>query len=147
MLKTRVIPALLLRGAGLVKTTAFKNPVYVGDPINAIRIFNEKEVDELVLLDIAASRTGSGPAFSTIESIASECFMPVAYGGGITTIEQVRRILGLGVEKVVINAAALANPQFVEKAPVDVLEKSRAKLVEAELALAKLDEAINRLGV
>lgn len=116
MLKTRVIPALLLRGAGLVKTTAFKNPVYVGDPINAIRIFNEKEVDELVLLDIAASRTGRGPAFSTIESIASECFMPVAYGGGITTVEQVRRILGLGVEKVVINAAALANPQFVRAA-------------------------------
>jgi cyclase len=116
MLKTRVIPALLLRGAGLVKTTAFKNPVYVGDPINAIRIFNEKEVDELVLLDIAASRTGRGPAFSTIESIASECFMPVAYGGGITTIEQVRRILGLGVEKVVINAAALADPQLVRAA-------------------------------
>lgn len=113
MLKTRVIPALLLRGAGLVKTTAFKNPVYVGDPINAIRIFNEKEVDELVLLDIAASRTGRGPAFSTIESIASECFMPVAYGGGITTVEQVRRVLELGVEKVVINAAALADPQIV----------------------------------
>lgn len=113
MLKTRVIPALLLRGAGLVKTTAFKNPVYVGDPINAIRIFNEKEVDELVLLDIAASRTGRGPAFGTIESIASECFMPVAYGGGITTVEQVRRILGLGVEKVVINAAALADPKIV----------------------------------
>ena len=116
MLKTRVIPALLLRGAGLVKTTAFRNPVYVGDPVNAIRIFNEKEVDELVLLDIAASRTGRGPAFSTIESIASECFMPVAYGGGITTVEQVRRILGLGVEKVVINAAALANPQIVRAA-------------------------------
>ncbi|MCK1652714.1 imidazole glycerol phosphate synthase subunit HisF [Bradyrhizobium sp. 149] len=116
MLKTRVIPALLLRGAGLVKTTAFKNPVYVGDPINVIRIFNEKEVDELVLLDIAATRTGRGPAFSTIESIASECFMPVAYGGGITTVEQVRRILGLGVEKVVINAAALADPQFVRAA-------------------------------
>ncbi|WP_369722514.1 AglZ/HisF2 family acetamidino modification protein [Bradyrhizobium sp. LLZ17] len=113
MLKTRVIPALLLRGAGLVKTTAFKSPVYVGDPINAIRIFNEKEVDELVLLDIAASRTGRGPAFSTIESIASECFMPVAYGGGISSVEQVRRILGLGVEKVVINAAALADPQIV----------------------------------
>ena len=119
MLKTRVIPALLLRGAGLVKTTAFKNPVYVGDPINAIRIFNEKEVDELVLLDIAASRTGRGPAFSTIESIASECFMPVAYGGGITTVEQVRRILGSGVEKVVINAAALADPKIVRATAED----------------------------
>src|SRR5665213_633374 len=116
MLKTRVIPTLLLRGAGLVKTTAFKKPVYVGDPINAIRIFNEKEVDELVLLDITASRTGKGPAFGTIENIASECFMPVAYGGGITTVEQVRRILGSGVEKVVINTAALANPPFVRAA-------------------------------
>jgi len=116
VLKTRVIPTLLLRGAGLVKTTAFKNPVYVGDPINAIRIFNEKEVDELVLLDITASRTGKGPAFATIENIASECFMPVAYGGGITNVAQVRKILETGVEKVVVNTAALADPQFVRAA-------------------------------
>jgi cyclase len=116
MLKTRVIPTLLLRGAGLVKTTGFRNPVYVGDPINAIRIFNEKEVDELVLLDITASRTGKGPAFSTIENIASECFMPVAYGGGITAVEQIRKILGAGIEKVVVNAAALLNPQLVRDA-------------------------------
>ena len=116
MLKTRVIPTLLLRGAGLVKTTAFRNPVYVGDPIKAIRIFNDKEVDELVLLDITASRTGKGPAFATIENIASECFMPVAYGGGITNVEQVRRILGAGVEKVVVNAAAMADPPFVRAA-------------------------------
>lgn len=116
MLKTRVIPTLLLRGAGLVKTTGFRNPVYVGDPINAIRIFNEKEVDELVLLDITASRTGKGPAFSTIENIASECFMPVAYGGGITAVEQIRKILGAGIEKVVVNAAALLNPQLVREA-------------------------------
>jgi cyclase len=116
MLKTRVIPTLLLRGAGLVKTTGFRNPVYVGDPINAIRIFNEKEVDELVLLDITASRTGKGPAFGTIENIASECFMPVAYGGGISTVEQIRKILSVGVEKVVVNAAALLNPQLVRDA-------------------------------
>jgi cyclase len=113
MLKTRVIPTLLLRGAGLVKTTRFRNPVYVGDPINAIRIFNEKEVDELVLLDITASRTGRGPSFATIENIASECFMPLAYGGGITTVEQIRKILSAGVEKVVVNCAALQNPQLV----------------------------------
>lgn len=116
MLKTRVIPTLLLRGAGLVKTTGFRDPVYVGDPINAIRIFNEKEVDELVLLDITASRTGKGPAFSTIENIASECFMPVAYGGGITAVEQIRKILGAGIEKVVVNTAALRNPQLVRDA-------------------------------
>src|SRR3982074_2958686 len=105
MLKTRVIPSLLLRGAGLVKTTEFRNPKYVGDPINAIRIFNDKEVDELVLLDITASRTGKGPAFGMIANIASECFMPVAYGGGITSVEQIRRVLSTGVEKVVLNTA------------------------------------------
>lgn len=113
MLRTRVIPTLLLRGSGLVKTQKFRDPKYVGDPINAIKIFNDKEVDELILLDIAASREGRGPAFSTIEDIASECFMPVAYGGGITTVDEIRRILKTGVEKVVINTAALANPQLV----------------------------------
>lgn len=116
MLKTRVIPCLLLRGAGLVKTTEFRNPKYVGDPINAIKIFNDKEVDELVLLDIAASRTGKGPSFEVIQNIASECFMPVAYGGGITSVEQIRRILGAGVEKVVLNTAALKDPKLVRDA-------------------------------
>jgi cyclase len=116
MLRTRVIPTLLLRGAGLVKTTGFRNPVYVGDPINAIRIFNEKEVDELVLLDITASSAGKGPAFATIENIASECFMPVAYGGGISSIDQIRKILETGVEKVVINTAALRDPGLVREA-------------------------------
>jgi len=116
MLKTRVIPTLLLRGAGLVKTTGFRKPVYVGDPINAIRIFNEKEVDELVLLDITASRADKGPAFNTIENIASECFMPVAYGGGISSVDEIRKILGAGIEKVVINTAALVNPQLVRDA-------------------------------
>lgn len=116
MLKTRVIPCLLLRGAGLVKTTEFRNPKYVGDPINAIKIFNDKEVDELVLLDIAASRTGKGPSFEVIQNIASECFMPVAYGGGITSVEQIRRILGAGVEKVVLNTAASKDPTLVRDA-------------------------------
>jgi imidazole glycerol-phosphate synthase subunit HisF len=116
MRRTRVIPTLLLRGAGLVKTTGFRNPVYVGDPINAIRIFNEKEVDELVLLDITASRTGKGPAFAIIENIASECFMPVAYGGGISSVEHIRQILGTGIEKVVINTAALRHPDLVREA-------------------------------
>jgi imidazole glycerol-phosphate synthase subunit HisF len=115
MLKTRVIPSLLLRGAGLVKTTGFRNPKYVGDPINAIKIFNDKEVDELVLLDVTASRIGKGPAFGTIENIASECFMPIAYGGGITSVEQIRRILGMGVEKIVLNTTALRDPQLLRE--------------------------------
>jgi cyclase len=113
VIKTRVIPCLLLKGGGLVKTVKFKDPSYVGDPINAVKIFNEKEVDELVVLDITASRENKGPAFATIEDIASECFMPVAYGGGVTTVEQARRIVWMGVEKVVINTAALRSTDLV----------------------------------
>jgi imidazole glycerol-phosphate synthase subunit HisF len=113
MLRTRVIPCLLLRGAGLVKTTQFKNPVYVGDPINAIRIFNDKEVDELIFLDITASREGRGPALQAIRDFASECFMPVAYGGGIRCVEDAREVLSLGIEKIVINTLALRQPEVV----------------------------------
>ena len=116
MLKTRVIPCLLLRGAGLVKTVGFKNPKYVGDPINAIRIFNDKEVDELVLLDINASAERRGPAYGVIEEVASECFMPLAYGGGIHSVEEARRILKLGVEKVIFNTAAWRTPEVVRDA-------------------------------
>jgi len=113
VIKTRVIPCLLLKNGGLVKTIKFKDPSYVGDPINAVKIFNDKEVDELVVLDITASREGKGPAFSTIEDIASECFMPVAYGGGITTVDEARRIVWMGIEKIVINTAALAGTDLV----------------------------------
>lgn len=111
-----MIPTLLLRGAGLVKTTNFAKPKYVGDPINAIKIFNDKEVDELVLLDISATREGKGPAYEVVESIASECFMSVAYGGGIRTIEEMRRILNTGVEKIIINSAAIHDPSVIEAA-------------------------------
>ncbi len=116
MLKIRVIPCLLLRDEGLVKTIKFKNPVYVGDPINAIKIFNDKEVDELVFLDIDATRQNREPNFKVIEEIASECFMPLAYGGGIKTIGHIRQILKLGVEKVIINSAALTQPSFIKEA-------------------------------
>ena len=119
MLKTRVIPTLLLRDGGLVKTTGFKDAKYVGDPINAIKIFNDKEVDELILLDITATTAGKGPAFATIADIAGECFMPVAYGGGITSVDQIRRIFGIGVEKVVINSAAIADPNLIAAAAKD----------------------------
>lgn len=113
MIKTRVIPCLLIKGGGLVKTVKFKDPSYVGDPINAVKIFNDKEVDELIVLDITASRENKGPAFATIEDIASECFMPVAYGGGVTTVEQARRIVWMGVEKIVLNTAALRSTDLV----------------------------------
>ena len=113
MLRTRVIPCLLLRGEGLVKTTRFSEPRYVGDPINAIRIFNDKEVDELILLDITASREGRGPAFGAIRDFASECFMPVGYGGGIRSLTDAREVLALGVEKIIVNTMALRRPGLV----------------------------------
>lgn len=118
MLKTRVIPVLLLKGQGLVKTRQFKDPKYVGDPINAIKIFNDKEVDELVFLDITAYKEKREPNYKLISSIASECFMPLSYGGGITTVEQIKKILSLGVEKVILNTGAFINPDLVKQASV-----------------------------
>lgn len=114
MLSARVIPCLLYMNPGLYKTVRFKNPDYIGDPINAIKIFNDKEVDELVFLDIMATAEKRPPNYKIIEDIASECFMPLCYGGGITSLEQVERILGIGVEKVAINQAAIDNPALIE---------------------------------
>lgn len=116
MLQHRVIPCLLLKNGGLVKTKKFKKPVYVGDPINAIRIFNDKEVDELVLLDIQASLEKRGPNYDLLNEIASECFMPLAYGGGVTTTDQIRKLLRLGIEKVILNTALNRDPEFVREA-------------------------------
>lgn len=107
MLRPRVIPCLLLHQGGLVKTIRFRNPTYVGDPVNAIRIFNDKEVDELVVLDIDASREGRDPDYALVEHIAGECFMPLCYGGGVRTVEQAARLFSLGVEKVSLQTAAL----------------------------------------
>jgi cyclase len=113
MLKNRVIPALLLHGGGLVKTRKFTEPTYVGDPINAIRIFNEKEVDELLLLDISASRESRSPDFELIESCATECFMPFCYGGGISRIEHAERLFRLGVEKVAVQTATRSDLSLI----------------------------------
>jgi len=116
MLETRVIPCLLLKNRGLVKTVKFQHPQYVGDPINAVKIFNEKEVDELVFLDIEATPSGMEPQLEHIRQIAGECFMPFAYGGGIRKLEVVGEILKIGVEKVVLNTIAVEDPGFVRKA-------------------------------
>ncbi|WP_256003209.1 AglZ/HisF2 family acetamidino modification protein [Pedobacter deserti] len=116
MLRTRVIPVLLLQEAGLVKTVKFKNPEYIGDPINAVRIFNEKEVDELIFLDINASKEHRDPPYDLINRLATECFMPLCYGGGIRDIDTIRNILKSGVEKVAINSFALENPEFIQEA-------------------------------
>jgi cyclase len=116
MKRIRVIPTLLLHRDGLVKTARFKDPLYIGDPINTLRIFNEKEVDEIVVLDIDATRAGRAPDVARIGELAGECFMPLAYGGGVSSVAQVEAILRAGVEKVVINSAAARDPGLVEEA-------------------------------
>lgn len=113
MLRNRVIPVLLVKDHGLVKTVKFEKPKYVGDPINAIRIFNEKEVDELALLDISATPSGRGPNFDLVHDVASECFMPLAYGGGITRLDDAKRLFALGVEKVILRTIAAQDPRIV----------------------------------
>ena len=113
MKRIRVIPVLLMHRNGLVKSLRFKDYKYVGDPINAVRIFNEKEVDELAIIDIDASRENRVPDISRIEEIVSEAFMPIAYGGGITTTDQAKRILSSGVEKVILNRSAVKTPVLI----------------------------------
>jgi imidazole glycerol-phosphate synthase subunit HisF len=116
MLVPRVIPCLLLRGSGLVKTIRFGDEVYLGDPINIARIFNDKEVDELVVLDIGAARDGRRPQVDRIARLAAECFMPLCYGGGIRSLDDMRELFGVGVEKVSVNTAAVENPGLVRAA-------------------------------
>ncbi len=137
MLKARVIPCLLLQQQGLVKTIRFRSPRYVGDPINAVRIFNEKEVDELIFLDIGATVGGSPPPVELLERIASEAFMPFCYGGGIRTMDQVRMLLGLGIEKLALNTVAAERPEFVTQV---------AEAVGSQSVVAALDVKKNWLG-
>lgn len=113
MLRSRLIPVLLLHQGGLWKTEQFEPVTYVGDPTNAVRIFNDKKADELIVLDVDATAAGRGPDFALIERLASECFMPLCYGGGITDVEEARRLFGLGVEKVALNTAARTDPQLI----------------------------------
>lgn len=115
MLRSRIIPCLLVHNKGLVKTTQFKDPKYVGDPINAVKIFNEKEVDELIVLDIDATAEGRGPDFNLIRNLAVECRMPFCYGGGVTTVEQAKKIISLGAEKVAISTAAIKNRSLLKE--------------------------------
>ncbi|MCU0461708.1 MAG: AglZ/HisF2 family acetamidino modification protein [Bacteroidales bacterium] len=114
----RIIPCLLLRNNGLVKTIRFKESVYIGDPINAVRIFNEKEVDELVFLDIDATREKREPSVNLIRKIAEECFMPFSYGGGICTLQQIEEIIKSGAEKIIINTQAFIRNKFINEAAV-----------------------------
>ena len=115
MLRSRIIPCLLVHNKGLVKTIEFKDPKYVGDPINAVKIFNEKEVDELIVLDIDATKEKRGPNFDLIKNLAVECRMPFCYGGGVNTVEDAKKIITLGAEKVALSSAAINNFPLIKK--------------------------------
>ena len=124
MLRPRIIPCLLIKNGGLVKTVQFGDSKYVGDPINAVRIFNEKEVDELIVLDIDASSQQREPDYTLIKNLAAECRMPLCYGGGVKTISQIQKIISLGVEKVAISSAAIDTPDLITQAADQVGSQS-----------------------
>lgn len=132
MLRPRITPCLLVHDGGLVKTTKFGSPQYVGDPINAVRIFNEKEVDELIVLDIDATANGVEPDYRMIANLAAECRMPLCYGGGITTVEQANHIISLGVEKVALSAAAVASPELVGAISETIGKQSVAIVIDVK---------------
>ena len=136
MLRSRIIPCLLMHDGGLVKTRRFKDPKYVGDPLNAVKIFNEKEVDELLLLDIDASALGRAPNLSLLRGLAVESRMPLCYGGGITGVEQAAQIIALGFEKVSISTAALARPALI---------REMAEVVGRQSVVITLDVRRNKL--
>lgn len=133
MLEKRIIPTLLLSKGKLVKTVKFKDPVYIGDPINAVRIFNDKEVDELCLLDITASKSSAKINFSLIESITREAFMPVCYGGGVKSIEDIERLFALGIEKVALNNILFKDKELV----IEAVRKYGSQSIVASIDVKK----------
>jgi cyclase len=130
MIPGRIIPCLLWRGGGLVKTVRYRSPKYIGDPINAVRIFNDKEADELFLIDIDASRKGYDPRYAEIEAIVSEAFMPIGYCGGVRTREHAKQLVRLGVEKVAINSAALERPACITEIASDIGSSSTVGVID-----------------
>lgn len=135
MILPRIIPVLLIKDKGLVKTVRFKEPKYVGDPLNAVRIFNEKEVDELIVIDLDATILRKEPDYRLIENLASECRMPLCYGGGIKTVDQAKRILSLGVEKVSFGSAAFDTPSLVSDLSTQVGSQSVVVVIDAKKKL------------
>lgn len=139
MLRPRIIPCLLVHSNGLVKTIGFKSPKYVGDPINAVKIFNEKEADELIVLDIDATVNNAEPNYRLIENLATECRMPLCYGGGVRTPEQAKRIIGLGVEKVAISSAAIENPNLISQVAGEIGRQSVVVVLDVKKCLLGKD--------
>jgi cyclase len=134
MLRPRITPCLLVQNGGLVKTVNFRNPKYVGDPLNAVKIFNEKEVDEIIVMDIDASVQGKEPDYELIRNLAGECRMPLCYGGGVRSVAQVEEIVALGVEKVAISSAAIGDPQLIAGAATVVGSQSVVVVIDAKKA-------------
>lgn len=132
MLRSRIIPCLLVHNKGLVKTVNFKDPKYVGDPINAVKIFNEKEVDELIVLDIDATVEKREPNFQMIKNLATECRMPLCYGGGVTSPEQAKKIIKLGAEKVALSSAAIENPELIKSIGEEVGVQSVVIIIDVK---------------
>lgn len=135
MLYPRIIPCLLVHNKGLVKTIKFKDPKYVGDPINAVKIFNEKEADELMVLDIDVTRENREPDYKMIENLARECRMPLCYGGGIKTAEQAQRIFNLGVEKIAISSIAIENQKVIKEIASQVGNQSVVVVLDVKKKL------------
>jgi cyclase len=146
MLRPRIIPCLLIRNKGLIKTQKFGASKYLGDPINAVKIFNEKEADELIVLDIDATATGSPVDFVMIQKMAAECRMPLCYGGGVKTVEQAKRIIGLGVEKVAISSAALANPDLITAIAAEIGSQSVVVVLDVKKLLFGMYEVYTTNG-
>jgi cyclase len=130
MLRSRIIPVLLVHKGGLYKTVGFGKPKYVGDPLNAVRIFNEKEVDELMVVDIDATREQREPDYALIRNLAAECRMPLCYGGGVRSVEQFQRLISLGVEKVAVSSAAINDLSLVSRAAEQVGRQSVVVVID-----------------
>lgn len=146
MLRPRITPCLLISGGGLVKTVGFTAPKYVGDPINAVKIFNEKEADELIVLDIDATAKGQVPNERLISQFAVECRMPLCYGGGISTVDQAKRIIGLGVEKIALGAAAIDTPELIGAAAREIGSQSVVVVIDVKKAKSGGYEVFTRNG-
>lgn len=146
MLRTRVLPCLLLRGSGFVKTVKFDKPKYLGDPRNIVKIFNDKEVDEFVLLDITATKESRGPNMSLLAEIVNEAFVPLGYGGGVRTLAQVEALFKLGVEKVCINSYAAERPDFVTAAAKRFGSQSIVVSIDAKRTFLGRYEVMTRCG-
>ncbi len=132
---TRIIPSLLIQGKALVKTINFSNPTYLGDPFNTIRLFNGKEVDEIIVIDIDATRQNRGPNFELIRKISSECFMPICYGGGLNNLQDVEKIFNLGIDKVSFNSSLISNINLI----TETVRKYGSQAVVASIDYKKIN--------